>query len=657
MAPRPVEVRALAAAPATAPLPAGPAPAGDDGDGRVSALEARLAQLEDFLATTTIGLHWVGPDGTILWANEADYMPLGYAREEYLGRHIAEFHADAVVIEDILARLARGERLLNYPARLKAKDGTVRHVLIDSSVRFEDGRFQHTRCFTRDVTALVEAQAAERRSLELLRAVVESASDAIFVKDRAGRTLLANEAAARALGRPAGEVVGRTDAELLQPGAAARQRDDDLAVVAEDRPRTVEEEFVVGGERRVFSTTKAPFRAADGAVLGVVGVARDITDRRRAEEAALLSQERYRRLVEASPLAVQVFAPDGACLFANEAWERLWGVPRAHLADYNILRDAQLEAKGVAPYVRRAFAGETVHVPPVRYDPAEVGKPGEPRWVEAYLYTVAAGAGRVREVVLILENVTSRVQAEADLRAVNARLRDLDLLKTQLINTASHELRTPLTPIALQLALLQSADFGPLNERQRKAVQVLDRNTQRLNLLVQDMLDVARLQGGRLVVQRDPMDLAPVLREAHESFQEAARRADVALDLALEGDLTLEADGQRVSQVLYNLLANALKFTPAGGRVAVAARRAGSEVVVEVCDTGVGLAQDQIARLFQPFSQVHDPTQRTRGGTGLGLYISRGIVEQHGGRIWAASDGPGKGAAFAFALPAPAPGA
>ena len=124
----------------------------------LQALRRSEAVLRDFVETSTISLHWVGADGTILWANQAELDLLGYTREQYIGRNIAEFHADEAVINDILACLSRGETLRDHPARLRHRDGSIRHVLINSSVLFEDGKFVHTRCFTRDVTALKHEQ-------------------------------------------------------------------------------------------------------------------------------------------------------------------------------------------------------------------------------------------------------------------------------------------------------------------------------------------------------------------------------------------------------------------------------------------------------------------------------------------------------------------
>src|SRR5687768_14408042 len=140
-------------------------------------------QLSEFVENATIGMHWIGPDGIVVWANRCELEMLGYAREEYVGRHVREFHADPPVIEDILARLSRGETILNYPARLRCKDGSIRHVLINSCVRYEDGVFKNTQCFTRDVTTIKLAEEERNKLLESERAARMEAERASRMKD------------------------------------------------------------------------------------------------------------------------------------------------------------------------------------------------------------------------------------------------------------------------------------------------------------------------------------------------------------------------------------------------------------------------------------------------------------------------------------------
>lgn len=231
------------------------------------------------------------------------------------------------------------------------------------------------------------------------------------------------------------------------------------------------------------------------------------------------------------------------------------------------------------------------------------------------------------------------------------RLREVNQLKNRVINTSAHEFNTPLTSLVMNAQLLGSGALGSLTERQRRAVRVVERGLAQLTRLVRDMLEVARLQEGRMELRQERVDLRGILREAVESAREPAKAAGVALELAPSERLEATLDVQRIHQVLANLLANAVRATPREGRVTLETARQEDTVVVRVRDTGIGLTAEQIAGLFQPFSQVHADTQREQAGTGLGLFICRGIVEQHGGRIWAESGGPGKGSTFAFALP------
>lgn len=256
-------------------------------------------------------------------------------------------------------------------------------------------------------------------------------------------------------------------------------------------------------------------------------------------------------------------------------------------------------------------------------------------------------------IVVMVGLLKGRAERAFDLQVEHERLRAVDQMKTQFINNAAHELRTPLTPIVLQLHVLKQGAAAGLSDRQQKALELLDRNISRLNLLVGDLLEVAKLQAGHLKLERKVIDLDRVASEAVESFREPARQAGVELELRTAGGLVVEADAKRLIQVLFNLLSNALKFTPRGGRIAVESALQGGHAVVRVRDTGPGLTQEQRARLFEPFTQVHD-AKTGPAGSGLGLYICRGILEQHGGRIWAESEGRGKGATFAFALPASA---
>jgi signal transduction histidine kinase len=247
------------------------------------------------------------------------------------------------------------------------------------------------------------------------------------------------------------------------------------------------------------------------------------------------------------------------------------------------------------------------------------------------------------------EAAARRAQHEAvrQVEELRAKGRETD----RMVSAATHELRSPLGPIKLELYMLLQGKFGDLNAEQRQAAQIVDRSARQLEALIHDLFDVTRMQAGQLLVQPAPIDLAAVAREGVAAMQGPASEAGIALSLDAPVPAPVLADPLRMGQVLRNFVGNALKFTPAGGAIRVRVAAAGERVQLLVTDTGLGLRAEDLGRLFQPFSQVANPLHQKHSGAGLGLSISKGIADQHGGRVWAASDGPGHGSTFGFELP------
>lgn len=259
--------------------------------------------------------------------------------------------------------------------------------------------------------------------------------------------------------------------------------------------------------------------------------------------------------------------------------------------------------------------------------------------------------------VLTISDATERLRAEDEhtrrIRQFSEieRLKELDRFKSLFINTAAHELHTPLTPLRLNVYALKEGHRGALTDAQRDTIEVLDRNVERLSHLVDDVLNVARLQANTMTIQKEQTPLHDIVAQAVESFAEPARAAGIDLRTRLETDLIASADARRLSQVLYNLLDNAIKFTPAGGTIHIEAVREAGAALIRVRDTGTGIDPAEIGNLFRPFSQAHSHMERTRAGSGLGLYICKGIVDLHGGRIECKSDGIGKGTELLVRVP------
>jgi signal transduction histidine kinase len=246
-------------------------------------------------------------------------------------------------------------------------------------------------------------------------------------------------------------------------------------------------------------------------------------------------------------------------------------------------------------------------------------------------------------------------RAETDTRLLLERASADEGLATrdQFLGMVSHDLRTLLGGIALQATLLhRDAAEDEAGRRAVKAAEKIQRFTARMNRLIGDLIDVASIEEGRLRVAPSLLDATALVRESVEAFQPLVSARSLSLDVEIRGNtLMARFDHERVLQVLANLLSNAIKFTPAGGRISLRVEPVGQDVRFSVADTGPGIPSHQLEAVFERFWQARSEDRR---GLGLGLYISKGIVEAHGGRLWAESL-PGQGSTFSFTLPGPLP--
>ncbi len=228
-------------------------------------------------------------------------------------------------------------------------------------------------------------------------------------------------------------------------------------------------------------------------------------------------------------------------------------------------------------------------------------------------------------------------------------LRHRETFRTEFINQAAHELRTPLTPLLLQASVLERIESG-LSPAGKRSVAAMSRNLKRLKRLVDDLLDIGRYESGHIDLQQERMALDGLVRDVVESRQESIKQAGLSISFDAE-PVEVDIDGDRIAQLLHNLLSNAEKYTPRGGEVHVRVRKDMGGAAVRVADTGAGVSAEEMADLFEPFKRLEHSTEQP--GTGLGLYVSRAIAQLHGGSLMAYSEGPGKGTEFVLRLPTP----
>ncbi|MBA3242202.1 MAG: PAS domain S-box protein, partial [Acidobacteria bacterium] len=394
-----------------------------------AALQRRERDLTDFIENATVGLHWVGADGTILWANRAELEMLGYDAEEYIGHNIVEFHADRPVIDDILKRLTHKEALHEYDARLRAKDGSVRYVQINSNVMWGDeGEFIHTRCFTRDITERRQAEEARLR----LAAIVDSSDDAILSKTLDGTITSWNAAAQRLYGYSAEEVLGKSISVIIPP-----ELKDEMVMILERISNGLKVEYLEtvrvrkDGGRVDVSVTVSPVKSMEGQVIGASTIAHDITERKRVREALRESEERLLAIAETASDAIITIDEESRILFTNSAAEKIFGHPRAEMDGQKLtmlmpdyLRHVHEAALG--RYVetgRRHISWESVSVPGLHKDGREI--PLEVSFAEFVRNGRHFFTGVARDVTERTRAEGEREQLAAQIEGERQRLRDI----------------------------------------------------------------------------------------------------------------------------------------------------------------------------------------------------------------------------------------
>jgi len=224
-------------------------------------------------------------------------------------------------------------------------------------------------------------------------------------------------------------------------------------------------------------------------------------------------------------------------------------------------------------------------------------------------------------------------------------------MKTEFLARTSHELKTPLTPLLMQLQLLQKGNFGKMAPKQEESVVMIERNIKRLNALITDILYYSRSSAGKLKLDKKPTSLKPLFENVVRIMSNKARTKEISISLKIGKIPLVDCDSNRVTEVVINLIDNAIKFSEKKSQILVEIKKEKKHAVVSIKDTGIGISKENMPKLFFPFTQFSTVSTREHGGTGIGLSISQNLVKLHGGKIWAESKGLGKGATFYFTLP------
>jgi PAS domain S-box-containing protein len=597
-------------------------------------LRASEQRYRSLFESVPIGLYRSTPEGRIVDANDALVQMLGYpSREKLLETPAQALFCDPADRQRWQAEMDAKGVVSYFVTQLKRYDGTPIWVVDRArAVRDPQGTILYYDGSLVDITEQRRSEEALRASEARYRALVESSPDGIGIHQD-GRVVFVNPAGARLLGAQSpDELVGKSVMDLLHPDyrEVVRERIQRSLATGQPAPPLMEKFIRLDGTVIDVEVTAVPIMWEGRPAMQVVF--RDITERKRMEEELKASEERYRDLFENANDGIYILDRAGRIVSFNRKAEELTGYTFEEVRGqpYTLLVSSGPERKKA----RRAFL-KNMRGQPDKTELTIIRKDGREVILELSTRPIWQG-GQIVGIQGIGRDITER--------------KELERLKSDFISTVSHELRTPLTSIKGYVDLVLAGDVGPLTPEQKEFLTIVSQNTTRLTELINDLLEIERLESGKIKFEFAELDLAEVLENVARSLHVNAEQKGLEFLTEIPSGLKVRGDRDRLTQVFLNLLSNAIKYTPAG-TVELRAHQEDDAVVVEVRDTGIGLSESDLQKLFQKFFRSDNPYVRKVGGTGLGLSIAKAIVERHGGTITVTSQ-LGQGSTFTVRLPA-----
>ena len=588
-----------------------------------------------------IGMALIAINSRRIRVNSAFCQMLGYSEAEMLARTVHDLTHPDDIEWDLLQRKRALDGEIETYQREKRYIHKSGHIvwgsLTCSLVRDPDRKPLHFIVQVQDTTERKEAERILRESEERFRALTELSSDWFWQQDENFRFVPVPGEATR-LSAISRDAIGKTPWELNHVDMDNRVWEGHKAQLARHEVFRDLEISLLGrkGSVRHISISGEPIFDSSGRFTGYHGTGRDTTEMHRVSNALRDSEQQLREITDTVPALIAYVDKAQRFRFHNRAYEEGFGLSHEQIDGKTLL-----EVMGEELYqVVRAQVDEVLSGYPVVYERTQKTARGDHRdYVVNYFPRY--GDGKEEGEVIGFYSLATDV----------TELKRIDRMKSEFVSTVSHELRTPLTSIRGSLGLISGGVAGELPERVKTLVDIARNNCERLIRLINDILDIEKIESGKMRLDLQVVDLKPLLVQvlaANEGFG-AAQNVSLRLNFP-EGDLRVHVDTDRLAQVVTNLLSNAMKYSPPGGVVEVDVKRAGLGVRVEVRDHGPGVPEEFRKRIFQKFSQADSSDTRQKGGTGLGLNISRAIVERLGGSVGFDSK-VGVGSTFFFELP------
>jgi PAS domain S-box-containing protein len=496
----------------------------------------------------------------------------------------------------------------------------------------------------------INAQRAVSQSEERYRGVVENQTQMICRFTRDGQISFVNDAYCRFQAKARSDLIGTPFLHAFAP----EDRDIPLSyfesLPQEDPVLTYDTKVVAPDGRPVWQQcTVQRICAHDGSTVEFQAVLQDITSRKMAEQSLRKTEVMFRLITENVSDLISVSDAQGKRLYTSPNYENILGDPESLIGKdvFEHIHPGDIER------VRQVFRDTINSGTGKRIEYRLLLPGGNVRYIESQGNFVRGEYGQPGKVVTISRDITERKQAEAALQQAKEAAEAANRAKSQFLANMSHELRTPLNAIIGFSEVLSDQTFGSLNDRQLRYTNNILNSGRHLLTLINDILDLAKVEAGRMELVRSLFSVPSAITDVQNIAKALANKKKITLLTEVDPELPkVLADQSKFKQILYNLLSNAVKFTPEGGTVTVNADVVEGSLRVSVSDTGIGIRRENHTRIFREFEQVDSSYARQQQGTGLGLALSRKLVEMHGGRIWVESDGvEGRGSTFTFELP------
>jgi PAS domain S-box-containing protein len=503
----------------------------------------------------------------------------------------------------------------------------------------------------RDITEQKRAESALKKSQAWFSTTLSSIGDAVITVDTDGLVTFINPVAQKLTGWSEVEAIGRHIDEVFvirKEGTDEKVDNPVIVVLSHGQIVKLANHTVLvskDASRRAIDDSAAPIKSANSQdTMGVVLVFRDVTERNKIEE----ELRKLSVAVEQSPAVVVITDKDGNISYVNPKFVQLTGYEYQEVIGKNprILRSEEQPREFYENLWDTILAGGEW-----RGEFHNKRKDGSLYWESASISPVKDSKGIITNFIAVKEDITERKRILEELKQKNTALEKLDQLKSDFVSMVSHELRTPLSITKEGISLVLDGVTGSINPKQSKILTTSKNNIDRLARIINSLLDISKIESGRVELKKKNVDFRGLIRNVFAAFENKAKEKglELRINLPKEQGPDLYIDEDRIIQVFTNLIGNAIKFTERG-HIDVSLAQKDEEVEFTISDTGIGIAAEELPRVFNKFLQFGRAAGAGEKGTGLGLSIAKGLIELHRGRIWVESE-PGKGTKFIFTLP------